>query len=130
MITNEHHRITTPFANNCNILFMYSPCCIFHCFRLNVVHVFHWQVTYTIKVHRGIFLFVCFCLIIQDLSWETVVSASVLVHRLALIKFYVFYISQSFVIRSLSFGILSLIMFCSCHYMPCLYMPHMWAENS
>ena len=60
----------------------------------------------------------------------TVVSASVLVHCLALIKFYVFYISQSFVISSLSFGILSLIMFCSCHYMPCLYMPHMWAENS
>ena len=79
------------------------------------------QVTYTFKVHRDICLFVCFCLIVQDLSWETVVSASVLVHCLALIKFYVFYISQSFVISSLSFGILSLIMFCSCHYMPCLY---------
>ena len=57
-------------------------------------------------IHRGICLFVCFCLIVQDLSWETVVS--VLVHCLALIKFYVFYISQSFVISSLSFGILAL----------------------
>ena len=58
------------------------------------------------------------------------VSASVQVHCLALIKFNVFYISQSFVISSLSFGILSLIMFCSCHYTPSLYMPLMWAENS
>ena len=56
-------------------------------------HVFHWQVKYTFKDHRDICLFVCFCLIVQDLSWETVVSASVLVHCLALIKFYVFYIN-------------------------------------
>ena len=37
---------------------------------------------------------------------------------------------KSFAISSLTFEILSLIMFCSWHHIPHLNMPHMWAENS
>ena len=40
---------------------------------LYVIRVFDWQVTYTF-IHCGT------CLIAQDLSWETVVSASLVLY--------------------------------------------------
>ena len=75
-------------------------------------------------------MFVCFCMIVQDLSWETVVSANVLVHCLALINIYIYITYFNLLLLYVIWNSFLDYVFCSCHlYMPCLYMPHMWAEN-